>query len=351
MKWIRLQFFHKRQKLFALFFGLFFALIVMTIIPSLFKRMNQERFNLGTVEEWIGPGEIKDQQVGSKATPNSCVNHKKSSPDNTVFDATYTFDQYSRRVTPQGPDEAFFAHALFFGGSFTMGEAVDDHETLPAQVAQKLSGYRVYNFGFCAYGPNNSLAQLQGMSPDQIPEKSGFAVYTFIDHHIDRAIGRLSVVSGWAKNFPYYYLDEKGRLVRKGSFLTGRFLVSIRYLLTGQAYVHFGKDLPEKIDDEHVELTARMIVESYKTAHKKLGTKRMVMVFYPGSNFHKMAEELEKNGIDCLDYSALFNPGEEQYHHGIDWHPTPTAFGIIANKLMEDLVRLGVVDASAVHRK
>ena len=76
----------------------------------------------------------------------------------------------------------------------TFGLGVNDNETMPFYVAHFASHYRPYNYGVSGYGPHNMLAQLQrGNLTKEINENHGIAIYTFIDHHIDRAIRTMRV--------------------------------------------------------------------------------------------------------------------------------------------------------------
>ena len=71
--------------------------------------------------------------------------------------------------------------------------------------------------------PHHMLAQLQrGDLTKEIHENHGIAIYTFIDHHINRAIGTMRVYNQWEQHAPFYTLDAHDRLVRKGDFTSGR---------------------------------------------------------------------------------------------------------------------------------
>ena len=143
-----------------------------------------------------------------------------------LHQATYTTDAYHRRITPVDHPEQRHKFLLFFGCSMTFGLGVNDDETMPFYVAQYASHYRPYNYGVSGYGPHYMLAQLQrGDLPKEIHEHQGIAIYTFIDHHINRAIGTMRVYNQWEQHAPFYTLDAHDRLVRKGDFTSGRPLV------------------------------------------------------------------------------------------------------------------------------
>jgi len=120
----------------------------------------------------------------------------------------------------------------------TFGLGVNDNETMPFYVGQYASRYRPYNYGVSGYGPHYMLAQLQRSDlTKEIDENHGMAIYTFIDHHIDRAIGTMRVYNQWEEHAPFYTLDTHDRLVRKGDFTSGRPLVSFLYWVMGKSQI------------------------------------------------------------------------------------------------------------------
>src|SRR5437879_10062020 len=103
---------------------------------------------------------------------------------------------------------------LFFGCSMTFGLGVNDNETMPFYMAQYASHYRPYNYGVSGYGPHYMLAQLQrGDLTKDIHETHGIALYTFIDHHIDRPIGTVRDYNTLEVAGTFYTLDAHDRLV------------------------------------------------------------------------------------------------------------------------------------------
>ena len=99
---------------------------------------------------------------------NSQVTSKKMIKDGQVFyDVTYTINKYGLRVSPHDLKENItntynFKNILFFGGSFTFGEGVNDDENLPWKIEKK-SNYKLksYNFGFHGYGSHQMLRTLE----------------------------------------------------------------------------------------------------------------------------------------------------------------------------------------------
>ena len=105
---------------------------------------------------------------------------------------------------------------LFFGGSVTFGEGVEDDEAMPYQVGM-LSGnrYRVYNFAFHGYGPHQMLAALESGRVDEIVEcRPTHVVYQAIIPHVERAAG----LAAWDRQGPRYTSRQDGGVTLAGRF-------------------------------------------------------------------------------------------------------------------------------------
>lgn len=107
---------------------------------------------------------------------------------------------------------------LFFGDSFTIGEGVQDNETLPFYFGTHANA-RIYNFGFHGYGPHQALALVQSGEIARIVKdcQSVLAIYESLPGHIARAGG----FSPWEQgtNAPRFYLDPSGSLKWGNAYL------------------------------------------------------------------------------------------------------------------------------------
>jgi hypothetical protein len=133
-----------------------------------------------------------------------------------IYDTVYTIDAQGLRLAP--PHDAALAKrsVLFFGGSITFGEGVDDTRTMPYQVGLKTQGrFAIYNFGFHGYGPHQMLAALQaGLIEELVELTPSLVIYQAIPAHAARSAGRAS----WDRHGPRYLLDERGNLYLAGHF-------------------------------------------------------------------------------------------------------------------------------------
>jgi hypothetical protein len=88
----------------------------------------------------------------------------------------------------------------------------------------------------------------------QIKEPNGRLIYLFIDDHLPRLIGSRRLIKMWAKDFPYFFL-ENGELKQDGTFTIGRPITTAIYrILTQSAFIDlFDIDIPWSISDAHLK--------------------------------------------------------------------------------------------------
>ena len=106
---------------------------------------------------------------------------------------------------------------ILIGGSFTLGEAINDGETFAYQLQKNLNDYEIKNFGVGGYGTYQSYLKLLNIF-DTI-ENIDYVIYPFIDHHEIRNIGDASWLEFISKHarapvhMPYVKLDKKNNIV------------------------------------------------------------------------------------------------------------------------------------------
>ena len=156
-----------------------------------------------------------DKLLGYGPAKSRVVTAQKYHGDTLIYSVRYTIDDRGLRVSP--PSKApLLGCVLFFGGSVTFGEGVEDDEALPSQVGLLTNQrYRVYNFAFHGYGPHQMLAVLESGRVDKfIRCRPSHVVYQAIIPHVERAAG----LAIWDKQGPRYVRKNGG-----GVELAGRF--------------------------------------------------------------------------------------------------------------------------------
>ena len=271
---------------------------------------------------------LPDPNYGYMPRPDVAVQAIKLGLDGKlIYSVNYSTDEFSRRVTPLNNKPGADRFLIFFGCSFTFGEGLQDNQTLPYHTGILAPCYIPYNYGYSGYGPQQMLLRLQ--DPDfvkQIKQDRGIMIYG--PAHVARAIGTYYASTNWARDFPFFYVDEQQNLVRDGNFQTGRPLTSAVYSAISHVrlldifFRRYG--LPRKFSEKHIEVTARIIEESFKLLNIKFPGSRSYFMLLPGvdETDQAVAALLRKAGISILDFSSSPEFQGEGYTIPNDGHPT-----------------------------
>jgi len=284
-----------------------------------------------------------DDQLGYTVRPNARVESIKKSDEGVIYDVVYSIDAHHRRITPVEQPEQRTRFLLFFGDSFTFGEGVADDETLPYHAAQLAPNYQPYNYGLSGYGPQQMLAKLQSDAlAQEIPQKEGIAIYVFIDGHVERALGSMYVYNAWGDQMPYYTLNWRGNLVRRGNFTTGRPVISTLYSVLGKSEIasYFNVNIPPDLKDRHYRFAARVIAEARNTFRAKFNSDNFYVVVYPdeGDYLEDLEPHFKEVGLNILNYDERMKLDvDRNLAIAGDGHPTGKAHQIVAEWVVQDL--------------
>jgi len=159
----------------------------------------------GYTKEYFTSNEI----LGYGPFKNNIITSKKFFKKQLIYDVTYTIGNDGLRITPPTKSISEDSCILFFGGSVTFGEGVDDQDSMPFVVGT-LQNDKVYNFGFHGYGPHQMLAAIENKLIDCKPQS---VIYQAITTHVARSAG----YSSWDKHGPKY-IWRNGQLTYGGRF-------------------------------------------------------------------------------------------------------------------------------------
>jgi len=284
-----------------------------------------------------------DELLGYKPKPGLKIVSIKKSGDRVLYNVTYSIDRYGRRITLLSGTAVPGRPILFFGCSYTFGEGVADDETLPFYVSRSFPGSIPLNYGCPGYGPQEMLAKLQsGDLGGEVTASGPVLIYTFMDDHVNRAIGSLHVCTRWGKDMPYYCFNANGNLERRGSFASGRPALSRLYNAVSK--VQFIDYFLGRIDypiitDSHIRLTAEIIRAAAAAFRERFKSDDFYVVFFPGSSrAGKLIPYLQKSGVRYFDYSRLADMNDPSSRISrYDRHPTAAVYRAVAEKLAKDL--------------
>ncbi len=261
-----------------------------------------------------------------------------------LYEVTYTIDEFGRRETPIKNKTDRDQFILFLGCSYTYGEGVEDHETLPAYVGNLTEKFMPYNYGFHGRGPHDVLALLDKIDfKKEIPQKNGIAVYTFMPDHINRTVGSMSIVE-WNYDHVYYAKNGNNEYERQGTFETARpFQTRLYRFLKKSSLLKMLRISLPRITQGDIALTADLIQAAASKFLKQYLHGKFVIVIYPPLPKERhlcelMAYELKKRNMTYLYYDQLFNAQEGQYAQSKeDPHPSPLAYKLLAWAIVRDL--------------
>lgn len=330
----------------ATFFGLAAALFIagaIIAVAEIVLRMSPAEPNLNTSRaQYVAKLFQPDPLLGYRARPNTQARSRWFHEGELMYDVTYTTDESGRRVSPLMQSAAPAQFALFFGGSFAFGEGLRDDETVAVQFGNRRPEFRPYNVGFSGYGPQQMCVQLgQADFVDSITESKGILIYTFIDDHINRAIGAMDVINNGGQDFPYYAIEQE-QAVHRGAFARARPYTTLLYTILGKsrAVRALNIRLPLRRTDEHFERTAQIIIEANRVFNNRYPASEFYVMIFPGAEEGiRIASMLENAGLGILNYSNLFSTHQNEtdalfYEDG---HPTARACAIIAEELALDI--------------
>lgn len=254
--------------------------IIFVSIVALLEMIAAGKIDFLTSCHSIGRIEIDpDDRMAFRPKKNSIYKVKKICKDQILYDVTYRFDEYRRRIldVKDVQDKSGKKFALFFGASNTLGEGVGSTETLPYYFSQLNPEYHSYNYAFGGYGPQQMLALLQTTDlSKEILEREGVLFYQYFSFLRTRLLGGLHS-SRWSKGrFPKYSLNGD-KLVYEGFFSDTNPVRTgiLNFLSKSTSLQYLRYDWPPYFSAYANDLTCAVFTES----------KRLFVEQFPASEF------------------------------------------------------------------
>ncbi len=209
-----------KKKIFFILFNLFLMAVVLFIGGEIFVRSKGFKpLKKAEPEVEVVPGGKyfqKDNDLGYTHLPGKfTVTLKKQ----LTFVTTHRAD--TLRIThpvEQDPQFEQKEKIWILGCSITHGWCLNDNQTYPWLLQEKIPGYEIINFGVSGYGTIHSLVQLEKALKTMPKPKLVILTYaSFFDTRNTFSLARRRTVAEW--NFlgpltqPYASLDKQGNLV------------------------------------------------------------------------------------------------------------------------------------------
>ena len=262
------------------------------------------------------------------------------------YSVRYTTDKFGRRKAWDTGDK----NILFLGCSFTFGQGVENEQTFPYLVGQKL-GVRTYNAGIPGSSPSIILKSLRDKTiPGEISGRETTVILTIIPEHLERITASIAYFRENSHTFhthPYAYLED-GKIVLKDNFPDDTsFKKKLPFYLSR---LNFPKALGIEFPVSHEEsylLMAEILKEIERELRKNYPQIKNFMVsFFPTGNARVINRTLRdvfiKEKLNVLDFTFLNGPTlfEEDFYLKYDGHPSPITYELYSDLLIHELKRL-----------
>lgn len=276
----------------------------------------------------------------------------KSLRDGTlVYDVRYTYDDFTRRVTPLGRSKnkqktlhknTREEYLLFLGCSFTFGEGLNDNETLPYFTQLFSAKFRSYNYAMPGGSPGDAYYRLRSVDPSDLSEGTGRVVYVYMDDHLRRLIGPMSGVGSWMEKKQRYTLDFKNTIQTTGTFEEDMpWRVKLyKFLLRSNIVRFLGLDWPPFASKRDWGFFGHVLHAMRLDAELRLRAKSFSVLIYPGSKTaQRLIPILEAHQISYFDYSGW---NMTALTNGKPWiplegHPTAEANAVLGKSLAVEI--------------
>lgn len=286
--------------------------------------------------------------LGYRPYKNTVVDSRRYFHDELIYDVTYSIDANGLRSSTPVPQTGSDRCILFFGGSFTFGEGVEDDETAAYRVGQRLDGrYRIFNFGFHGYGPHQMLSALESDLVGSITDCDvRYVFYQGLVEHVQRSAG----LGLWDLTGPRYVLSERG-VERRGSLFEAYHLPLPIIELLKKSLI-FNKVigwLYGAVGDEEIELYLAIIDRS----------RNVVADLFPAARFHVlqwpplippeqrvfrslvagMAEkDLDHTWVTEIIPDLTDEQGKKKYRIPHDGHPNSRVHDRISDHIVTEII-------------
>lgn len=318
-----------------------------------YAESNQIQF-ASTVEVTGSIGDEKyttyDKNLGYKPAKDGVYQAIRKSDKEIIYQVNYTIKN-ELRSTPNS-NESSQDCALFFGGSFTFGEGLNDTMTLPYHFNElEDQRFRLRNYGLHGYGPQQMLEHIKNRVRKDLSGCQGekVALYSFLFDHVRRAAG----YTAWNMYGPRYEVEDM-KLVKKGQFakkpegLIGRAIAKL--LSVSRIYQRLFTKFNNTATAYDI-LRTREIIKQSSSILQESNVKLYVLLYdleeevesYFGgaAGFQDFIEDLEKNNISTLrlsDVIADYLDNIDAYTiHELDRHPNRDFNKIIARFFASNL--------------
>lgn len=325
----------------SIWFNLAFVVFILGVLES-YSYFSYN--NTAGIARYKGEYFTSNEILGYTPTKGKATTSKKYIGQQLLYDVSYTINDSGLRISSTSEPLHNHQCVLFFGGSYTFGEGVEDYETMP-YIVQKLSKYQVYNFGFHGYGPHQMLSAIQhGMVEDIINCQPRVVIYQATCGHVARSAG----FSPWDKHGPKYILQSKNSISYVGPFDNGRINKIIRIVkqLLTKSFVYKKYFIKKaSINENDVKLFIEIVDFSQNLLKEQYPGVEFHLIYWDNTDnkFNKMViEGLKSKNVNLHFISQIlpdYSINKSRYViSSYDAHPNYVAHQHIAQYVVDRII-------------
>jgi|TARA_B100001964_G_C14158822_1_gene565643 hypothetical protein len=227
---------------------------------------------------------------------------------------------------------------ILIGGSFTLGQAINDDETFAYNMQKKLKNYEIKNYGSGGFGTYQSYLKLK-----QIYNKFNdidYVLYFFVDLHEARNIGDASWLEFLSKlarepvKVPYAKLDNSKELVEYPPL---RYIVipfSNHSVLISKIQKKLIRLKLFSKQDEKKIITKKIILKINELSKSKDSNFIMINLLSSASNINDYKKFALENGIKFINCQVELNDQRTVKNEG---HPNGLANKKYSNCILKNV--------------
>ncbi|MCB0384007.1 MAG: hypothetical protein KDD43_01340 [Bdellovibrionales bacterium] len=292
-----------------------------------------------TVPYYDNPVEV----FGWSLVPNIVTQVTRYQDHWIIYEATYTIDQFRRRVVFPGEQRGREAFIIFLGGSNMMGQGLEDEQTLDYQLTSRFEQFKSYNYSVPGYGLGHVMAQAENIDfQSQISQKKGLVIYLFPTYHVDRLLGGLQTID-WAGGLPYYRIVDN-QVVRSGFIHEDRWVYAKSAMAWNKTFLRHKLKLtgPFEISEKDLEFACRVVAEVRNKVRSHFEEMEFLLVLHPHSEGQDLSFCLARHDIKWLDLRQAF---KDYDHREVaikgDGHTSYFGNKVLAEKIEQHLRGMG----------
>lgn len=321
-----------------------------------------DKYSIG--DNWRMRYAVKTSSLLSKDViffprPNLSEVEIASIDSDEIYRVTYSIDAAGTRIIGP-PVQTGKRSVVFVGDSFTFGEGVEGHETLPGHFQKLNPELHVFNFGVSGGSPSDILYEIQHKSSvryEKVELIRPIFVFTLNEDEFERFRCRLgSLREDWRAAKPWYFYDEHKNLTLRG-LCRDRWGSAWEKVVThSQFFKKAGLNYPYRPTSSEFQLFADLILKIREEARLRWPGAEFVTVIHPErylTAFDGLVPPMQERSLPLFDFRAndLFQSlGDRAIIPG-DGHPTSIAHEVLAHLISFQMKNISNSEESSTRQQ